>query len=128
MADGVGGVLVDSVDECAVETVRLLSDRDRARELGKSGQERVKQQFLIPRLVLNELELLHSLETRWTPAPPEERFANRDPVCGMALDPHQPLLENAVDDVTYRFCSERCYRQFTEAPRHYLGAGSGGTG
>lgn len=128
MADGVGGILVDSVEECAAETVALLRDRQRAVELGKSGQERVKQQFLIPRLVLNELELLHSLETRWTPGPPEERFANRDPVCGMALDPHQPLLESLVDGATYRFCSERCHLQFTQAPRHYLGAGSGGTG
>jgi trehalose synthase len=122
MADGVGGVLVDSVEECAAETVRLLRDRERARELGKSGQARVTQQFLIPRLVLNELELLHSLEARWTPAPPERRFANRDPVCGMALDPHQHLPESVVDHVTYRFCSERCYLQFTKTPRHYLGA------
>jgi trehalose synthase len=34
----------------------------RAGVLGQTGQERAKQPFLIPRLVLNELNLLHGLE------------------------------------------------------------------
>jgi hypothetical protein len=41
MADGVGGVLVGTVEECATAIVALLHDRDRARELARKGQERV---------------------------------------------------------------------------------------
>jgi trehalose synthase len=127
MADGTGGILVETVEECAKATLDLLNDRERAIHLGQTGHERVKQQFLIPRLVLNELNLLHGLEGRWAPPPPAERFASRDPVCGMALNPEQPPLERPFSGATYRFCSERCRREFARDPSHYLGAGSGGT-
>jgi trehalose synthase len=127
MADGRGGILIETIEECAAATLSLLRDRERATDLGASGRERVKQQFLIPRLVLNELELLHTLEAHWAPAPPTERFANRDPVCGMALNPGQPPLESVADGTVYRFCSERCQREFARDPDHYLGVGAGRT-
>jgi trehalose synthase len=127
MADGSGGVLVDSIDACAGATLELLRDPARAAELGESGRERVRRQFLIPRLVLNELDLLHGLEERWASAPPAERFAGRDPVCGMVLTPDQPPLERDVGGTAYRFCSERCLRLFSRDPAHYLGAGWGGS-
>jgi len=121
MADGTGGILVDTVEQCATATLSLLKDRERARQLGETGQERVKQLFLIPRLVLNELNLLHSLHGSWVPAPAAERFDGRDPVCGMALNLDARLPERIVDGVVFRFCSERCQRQFDRSPQHYLG-------
>jgi len=126
MAAGTGGIRVDTVEECANATLSLLNDRDRARRLGQMGHERVKQQFLVPRLVLDELDLLGSLEGSWAPAPPAERFASRDPVCGMALDLKQLHPERVVDGTVFHFCSEQCQRQFSRHPHHYLGAGSGG--
>ncbi len=61
MPDGVGGVLVDSVAECAAALLRLLADRELAAELGRTGRERVREHFLLPRLLAEELELLGSL-------------------------------------------------------------------
>lgn len=61
MEDGIGGLLVDSVDECAHGIVRLLDEPDEARRLAKAGRERVRQQFLLPRLLLDELALLADL-------------------------------------------------------------------
>jgi trehalose synthase len=121
MADGVGGVLIDTVEECAAAILGLLTDRERAVELGRAGRDRVRQQFLIPRLVLNELDLLLGLDRHWAPVPPAVRFAGRDPVCGMALSPEKALPETRVDGATYRFCSEACLRQFARAAQHYLG-------
>jgi len=61
MADGTGGLLVDSVDECARAMLALLHDPARAAALGASGRERVRRHFLIPRLVLDELSLMRRL-------------------------------------------------------------------
>jgi trehalose synthase len=63
MADGAGGLLVDSVEECAEGMLRLLGDRELARELGRTGRERVREHFLLPRLLLDELRLLAELGT-----------------------------------------------------------------
>jgi trehalose synthase len=64
MADGVGGLLVDSVEQCAEALLALLGDRTLARELGRSGRERVREEFLLPRLLADELKLLGELTTR----------------------------------------------------------------
>jgi trehalose synthase len=61
MPDGVGGMLVDSVEECASAMAKLLGDRELARALGESGRERVRERFLLPRLLLDELRLLREL-------------------------------------------------------------------
>ncbi len=61
MPEGVGGVLVDSVEECATAMLKLLNDRELARELGRSGREHVREHFLLPRLLMEELALLVSL-------------------------------------------------------------------
>jgi trehalose synthase len=61
MPDGVGGILVESVEECAASIVQLLRDPVRARELARAGQERVRQYYLLPRLLLNELSLIGDL-------------------------------------------------------------------
>ncbi|MGO8905924.1 MAG: glycosyltransferase [Solirubrobacteraceae bacterium] len=61
MPEGVGGVLVDSVEQCATAMLELLSDRELAETLGQSGHAHVRQHFLLPRLLMQELELLASL-------------------------------------------------------------------
>jgi trehalose synthase len=58
MAEGVGGILVNSVEECADAVRRLLLDRNLGYELGRAGKERVRQDFLLPRMLLDELQLM----------------------------------------------------------------------
>ena len=61
IGDDEGGVLVDDVQSCADAVVALLEDRDRSREIGVAGRERIRHQFLTPRLVRDELALYHQL-------------------------------------------------------------------
>ena len=49
MADSVGGILVDGVDECAAGLLDLLANRELARALAEAGRDRVRKHFLIPR-------------------------------------------------------------------------------
>jgi trehalose synthase len=66
MPEGVGGLLVDSVEQCAEAMLKLLGDRALARELGHAGHEHVREHFLLPRLLADELRLLGELGTRAT--------------------------------------------------------------
>ena len=61
MPDGIGGYLVDSVESCAAKILELLRDPEGAAELGRSGREHVREHFLLPRLLAEELHLLGSL-------------------------------------------------------------------
>ena len=61
MEGDVGGFLVDSTEECAQRVLQLLRDRDEARKRGQAGRERVRQRFLITRLLVDEMRLLLSL-------------------------------------------------------------------
>jgi trehalose synthase len=63
MPEGVGGLLVDSVQDCATAMLKLLEDRDLAEQLGDSGREHVRRHFLLPRLLMEELRLLATLDT-----------------------------------------------------------------
>ncbi|MGZ3460184.1 MAG: glycosyltransferase [Archangium sp.] len=58
---GTGGLLVDSVEECADALLHLLRHPEEAHALGESGREHVRQRFLMPRLLLDELRLLEAL-------------------------------------------------------------------
>jgi trehalose synthase len=123
MADGTGGFLVDSVDQCAQALLRMLHDPAQARVLGASGRERVRRHFLIPRMVLDELTLMRRLaagERRgWGPG----WAAHRDPICGMTVETAEQTVD--VDGLTVRFCSAECRQRFTAAPARYLsGAGA----
>jgi len=120
MADGAGGVLVDSVEECGAAIVRLLEDPDAARAYGASGRERVRHRFLMPRLLLDFANLLNALGAagaRPTAAPAQ---APRDPVCGMSVV--QRELKLAHEGEVYYFCSEECRRRFRKNPRRFLAA------
>ena len=123
MADGVGGALVDSVDECAGALVRLLQDPAEGARLAALGRTRVREHFLLPRLLLNEVSLMLDL-ARERPIMPAHvgEGAHRDPVCGMAIGEHgaAPHAEFAGD--TYVFCSEACRARFVANPGRYLRA------
>lgn len=116
MADGTGGLLVEGVEACAQAVVALLRDEDRARALGSAGRERVREHFLLPRLVLDELALMRTLAFGRPIVPIEYR----DPVCGMSVSPDEAAPEAVVAGTTYRFCSETCRRQFLDDPRRFL--------
>jgi trehalose synthase len=120
MADGVGGILVDSVEECAAGILALLRDRDRAAELGRRGRQRVREHFLLPRLLLNEVSLMEALAAD---RPIGVRDPSRDPVCGMAVA--APGIATSFDGREYAFCSETCRARFLEAPRRYAGRDNG---
>ena len=61
MPPGSGGLLVDSVEECADALLYLLRNPQQAHAFGESGREHVRQHFLMPRLLLDELLLLEAL-------------------------------------------------------------------
>jgi trehalose synthase len=61
LEDGVGGYLVDGVEDCAAAIVSLFEHPDVAAELAARGRERVRERFLLPRLLLDELRLVADL-------------------------------------------------------------------
>jgi trehalose synthase len=61
MPEGVGGYLIDSNEECARRIVQLLKDPREAQELGVKGRDYIRDNFLITRLLSDELKLLNSL-------------------------------------------------------------------
>lgn len=115
MADGAGGVLVENVDECGKALVALLNDPERARDLAQKGRARVREHFLLPRLLLNELQLMQELAAGRPVVPAQ----HRDPVCGMSVGTGDAVPEARFEDAMYRFCSEGCRRQFLRDPSHY---------
>lgn len=50
--------LVDTLEECAEKVVHLLENRELATELGKEGKQNVTRNFLMPRLIRDELSLV----------------------------------------------------------------------
>lgn len=61
VSDGVGGYLVDSVEECAERVDHLLNNNAEREALGAAGREHVRKHFLLPRLLRDEMQLLHRL-------------------------------------------------------------------
>jgi trehalose synthase len=124
MADDAGGKLVDSVEECAEAVIHFLKNPEDAEKLARRGQERVRRHFLLPRLLLDELSLLHRVvgERRVAAAPMGSRVRH-DPVCGMIVK--EPAVQLTIEDRTYHFCSEECRRRFRNDPKRYLNSGLG---
>jgi trehalose synthase len=122
MADGAGGVLVDDVEGCARALVDLLRDRARAAVLGREGRERVRQHFLLPRLVLDELHLMRALAARRPVLRDALWWSSHDPVCGMAV-PGDAIID-VKEGVSLRFCSELCRELFQRQPARYGFPGS----
>jgi trehalose synthase len=132
MADGTGGRLVEDVEDCAAALVELLTHPERANAAGRKGQERIRQHFLLPRLLLNHLTLMQDVLGTERALERDPTWAeDRDPVCGMALGDPESAWSTAWNGKRYVFCSQHCQRQFQERPEHYLQAferSSSGTG
>ena len=76
VGEGEGGALVSDPADWSRCVDELLSDPARARELGARGRERVRERFLITRLLEDELRLLGELRT---PSAPEAATGARAP-------------------------------------------------
>jgi trehalose synthase len=61
--DGREGYLTDTVEETAGRIVELVNDPGLAIEMGKRGQERVGERFLVTRLLADELDLLAAVQS-----------------------------------------------------------------
>jgi trehalose synthase len=125
MRDGAGGFLIDSVEECAAKTLRLLKDPEEGQQLARRGQELVHERFLLTRLIADELrlygDLLGTRQPRSAVAKAGLTGEVRDPVCGKHLDPAE-VLEYVYAGRAYRFCSETCRQQFEATPEPFLRA------
>ena len=61
MPGDLSNYLVDSIEECAEKTVYLLENPAISKRLGQEGKEIIRQNFLMPRLIRDELTLIKSL-------------------------------------------------------------------
>ncbi len=50
--------LVETVEDCAAKTLSLLENRDIAEGFGRAGHAKVRTEFLLPRLIRDELHLI----------------------------------------------------------------------
>jgi trehalose synthase len=61
MVGSLSNFLVDTIEECAEKVVYLLEHKEEAEELGKEGMAHIKNNFLTPRLIRDELSLIREL-------------------------------------------------------------------
>jgi trehalose synthase len=61
LEDGTGGYLATGVEEFAARIAALLEHPSDARQMGVEGRRRVREQFLVTRLLGDELRLLAEL-------------------------------------------------------------------
>ena len=129
---GAGGFLIDSVEECAEKTLWLLRHLEEGEALGTKGRELVRERFLLTRLIADELRLYGDLlGTRQLPTPVAKvglAGEERDPVCGMLLDPEKAPEQYEYGGDRYYFCSRSCQVQFEAAPEYFRRAIAGAPG
>ncbi len=56
--EGTEGHLAESIEEAGARIAELVRDPARAIEMGRAGRGRVRERFLVTRVVLDELRLL----------------------------------------------------------------------
>ena len=56
-----GGILVDNVPEAAAACTKILKDPEFARSMGRHGKEHVREHYLTPRLLRDDLKLFAKL-------------------------------------------------------------------
>lgn len=64
--DGETGFLVNNVEECAEKIVYLMNNKEKARKMGESGKEDVRKNYLLPRLLRDELKVMEKLMSEKT--------------------------------------------------------------
>jgi YHS domain-containing protein len=50
----------------------------------------------------------------------------RDPVCGMDVDPNNAAGQSEYQGKTYYFCSPGCKQDFDQEPERYVGQSTSG--
>ncbi len=63
--DGIDGFLVNSVEEAAESIVKVVKDESLCREIGCKARQKVKNNFLLSRLLEQYLDLFNSFETTY---------------------------------------------------------------
>lgn len=120
---GAGGYLVDSVADCAERVLWLLRHPDEGAALAARGRALVRERFLLTRLIADELRLIGDLLGARPPALAAAKVGlqgeERDPVCGMRLDPATALTAEHAGR-RFPFCSEACRGLFLADPGRYL--------
>jgi trehalose synthase len=61
LEDGVSGFLCESTEDYARKISHLFRNEEEAKAMGERGKEKVREEFLTPRLIADELEALCSL-------------------------------------------------------------------
>jgi trehalose synthase len=56
-----GGILVDGIPDAALACAKLLEDPEFARQMGRRGKEHVRERYLTPRLLRDDLRLFAKL-------------------------------------------------------------------
>lgn len=59
--EGYGDYLIDNVQDCAQRIIELLRHSGERGKFGRAGRERVREQFLLPRLARDELRLVRNV-------------------------------------------------------------------
>jgi trehalose synthase len=59
--DGFDRYLVNNVEDCAAQIVHLLQHLGERGKFGRAGRERVRREFLLPRLARDELRLIRDI-------------------------------------------------------------------
>jgi trehalose synthase len=123
LQDGRGGYLVDTVEECAARTLELLDDPELRRDLGAAGRELVRDRFLLPRLIADELRLYREVVDGDARDDTGElvltRHGERDPVCGMHVE-RTGARALTYGERTHYFCSHTCEEEFARDPERFL--------
>jgi trehalose synthase len=63
IVDGENGFLVDSVEDAARRIVQLVRDEDLRKNMGEKARKKVREKFLMTRLLENYLDLLNSFQS-----------------------------------------------------------------
>jgi len=61
LEDGVSGFLCESTEDYARKISYLFHNEEEAKTMGERGKEKVREEFLTPRLIADELRCLCSL-------------------------------------------------------------------
>ncbi|HSL00418.1 MAG TPA: glycosyltransferase [Rubrobacteraceae bacterium] len=56
-----GGILIDTIPEAAAGCIKILQDKEFAHEMGRRGKEHVREHYLIPRQMRDNLRLFAKL-------------------------------------------------------------------
>lgn len=124
MPEGIGGFLVNSIEECAERTLWLLENTEEAEDMARKGKELVRERFLLTRLIADELRLYSDLVDMSLSGINQKTHEQKsgvvhDPVCGMTVIPAKALHLD-YNGRKFYFCSGTCKKIFEEDPGSFI--------